>query len=296
MIIRTDNLSKYYDHIPAIRELSIKIEEGATGLLGPNGAGKSTLIRVLLGLLQPSSGDGTVLNFDIKKEGVKIREKIGYMPEHDCLIGNMTAVAFVTYMGVIRGLPKDDALQRAHETLYYAGIGEERYRKIKEYSSGMKQRVKLAQALVHDPEILFLDEPTDGMDPFGRDEMLAIIKDISKKGKNVLLSSHILPDVEEVCDKVILINKGELVVEGSISELLENKNILEVRVKKDPEILLKNIECRYEIFGNTIKIEDYPDNIYSKLLKNAAENNIQIRYISDARNSLEDLFVNLLGD
>ena len=296
MIIGTDNLSKYYDHIPAIRELSIKIEEGATGLLGPNGAGKSTLIRVLLGLLQPSSGDGTVLKFDIKKEGVKIREKIGYMPEHDCLIGNMTAVAFVTYMGVIRGLPKDDALQRAHETLYYAGIGEERYRKIKEYSSGMKQRVKLAQALVHDPEILFLDEPTDGMDPFGRDEMLAIIKDISKKGKNVLLSSHILPDVEEVCDKVILINKGELVVEGSISELLENKNILEVRVKKDPEILLKNIECRYEIFGNTIKIEDYPDNIYSKLLKNAAENNIQIRYISDARNSLEDLFVNLLGD
>lgn len=296
MIIGTENLSKYYDHIPAIKELSIKVEEGATGLLGPNGAGKSTLIRVLLGLLQPSSGDGIVLNFDIKKEGVKIREKIGYMPEHDCLIKNMTAVNFVTYMGVIRGLPKDDALQRAHETLYYAGIGEERYREIKEYSSGMKQRVKLAQALVHDPEILFLDEPTNGMDPFGRDEMLVIIEDISKKGKNVLLSSHILPDVEEVCDKVILINKGELVVEGHISDLLENKNILEIRVKKDPEILLKNIECRYEIFGNTIKIKDYSDNIYSKLLKNAAENNIQIRYISDVRNSLEDLFVNLLGD
>ena len=160
----------------------------------------------------------------------------------------------------------------------------------------MKQRIKLAQALVHDPEILFLDEPTNGMDPFGREEILEIIKDISKKGKNVLLSSHILPDVEGVCDNVILINKGELVVEGKIKELLERKNMLEIRVKRNPEELLKNIECEYEIFGNTIKIKDYPRNIYSEILKNAAENNIQIRYMSDVRNSLENLFINLLGD
>ena len=296
MIIETRNLTKYYGDVSAVKKLSITIEEGATGLLGPNGAGKSTLIRMLLGLLRPSSGSGTVLGFDIKKEGIMIREKIGYMPEHDCLIENMTAVDFVTYMGVIRGLPKEDALQRAHETLYYAGIGEERYRKIKEYSTGMKQRIKLAQALVHDPEILFLDEPTNGMDPFGREEILEIIKDISKKGKNVLLSSHILPDVEGVCDNVILINKGELVVEGKIKELLERKNMLEIRVKRNPEELLKNIECEYEIFGNTIKIKDYPRNIYSEILKNAAENNIQIRYMSDVRNSLENLFINLLGD
>ncbi len=296
VIIETEGLSKYYNEIPAVENLSIRVKEGTTGLLGPNGAGKSTLIRVLLGLISLSTGEAKVLNYDIKKEDIKIREKIGYMPEHDCLIENMDGVDFVTQMGIIRGLPRSDALQRAHETLYYAGIEEERYRNIGEYSSGMKQRIKLAQALVHDPQVLFLDEPTNGMDPLGRDEMLTIIKDISSKGKDILLSSHILPDVEKVCENVVLMNKGKLVVEGDITGLLEDEGRVEVRVKKNPEMLLNDLDCDYEILGNTVKIERYPDTIYSDIFKNAAKYNIQIRYISNARNSLEELFVSLLGD
>ncbi|MEA1993185.1 MAG: ABC transporter ATP-binding protein [Euryarchaeota archaeon] len=295
-VIETEKLSKYYGHVAAVNKLSIKVGKGTTGLLGPNGAGKSTLIRLLLGLIRPSSGKGAVLTHDIKTEGIMIREKIGYMPEHDCLIENMDGVDFVTCMGIIRGLPRDDALQRAHETLYYAGIKEERYREIKEYSAGLKQRIKLAQALVHDPQVLFLDEPTNGMDPLGRDEMLTIIKDISSKGKDVLLSSHILPDVEKVCENVLLINKGKLVVEGKITDLLEDEGIIEVRVKKDPERLLDGMDCDYEILGNTVKIERYPETIHSDLFKNAIENKIQIRHISNARNSLEELFVSLMGD
>jgi ABC-2 type transport system ATP-binding protein len=296
MIIETKNLSKYYGRLPAVKNLSVVIHEGATGLLGPNGAGKSTLIRVLLGLLSPTSGSGTVMAHDIQKEGIAIREKIGYLPEHDCLIKNMTAVDFVTYMGIIRGLPRDDALQRSHETLYYAGVGEERYRKIEEYSTGMKQRVKLAQALVHDPQVLFLDEPTNGMDPLGRDEMLTIVNDISEKGKDILFSSHILPDVERVCKNVVLINKGELVVTGTMNDLLENEGIIDVRVKKDPELLVRDMKCEYEILGNMIRIKGYPETIYTDLFKRALEHNIQIRYVSNARSSLEDLFVNLVGD
>lgn len=296
VIIETEDLSKYYDDVPAVKNLSIQVESGATGLLGPNGAGKSTLIRILLGLIRPSAGGAKVLNCDIKREDIKIREKIGYMPEHECLIENMTAVEFVTYMGVLRGLPQDDALQRAHETLYYAGIREERYREIKEFSSGMKQRVKLAQALVHDPSILFLDEPANGMDPLGREEMLTIIKDISEKGKDVLLSSHILPDVEKVCGNMLLMNRGELVVQGKIHDLLEDTGVIDVRVKKDPGRLVEGVPCEYEVLGNTIKITTYPEDIYVKLLRNAAQRGIQIRYLSNARNSLEDLFLDLLGD
>ena len=176
---------------------------------GPNGAGKSTLLKSLLGFLVPEKGAMRVLGLDVATSPLEIRERIGYMPESDAHIPGMNAVSFVAYCGQLSGLPAVDAMQRAHEVLYYVGLGEARYRNVETYSTGMKQRIKLAQAIVHDPDLLFLDEPTNGMDPKGRDEMLELIHDLAhNKGVNLILSSHLLPDVEYTCDHVVVMDKG----------------------------------------------------------------------------------------
>ena len=192
---------------------------GAVGLLGPNGAGKSTLIKALLGLVAPDRGQMRVLGLDVRHSPLQIRSRIGYMPESDAHIPQMNAVSFVAYCGELSGLPRADAMQRAHEVLYYVGLGEARYRNDRDqYSTGMKQRIKLAQALVHDPDLLFLDEPTNGMDPKGRDEMLELIRDIAhNKGLNLILSSHLLPDVEFACDHVVVMDKGAIATAGPIA-------------------------------------------------------------------------------
>ena len=182
---------------------------GAVGLLGPNGAGKSTLLKSLLGFIVPDKGSMKVLDMDVATSPLEIRARIGYMPESDSHIPGMNAVSFVAYCGQLSGLPAADAMQRAHEVLYYVGLGEARYRNIETYSTGMKQRIKLAQAIVHDPDLLFLDEPTNGMDPKGRDEMLELIHDLAhNKNVNLILSSHLLPDVEFTCDHVVVMDKG----------------------------------------------------------------------------------------
>jgi ABC-2 type transport system ATP-binding protein len=168
-IIRTSGVTKRFGSVTALDDISLDVPPGATGLLGPNGAGKSTLIRVLIGLLEPTSGGGSILGKDIATEASSIRQRIGYMPEHECLILDMDAVSFCTYMGMMVGMARPEALSRAHEVLHYLGVGEERYRNISTYSTGMRQKIKLAQALVHDPELLLLDEPTNGLDPHGRD-------------------------------------------------------------------------------------------------------------------------------
>src|SRR4029079_5844264 len=174
-----------------------------------NGAGKSTMLKALLGLLEAESGRIRVLDLDVASHPLDVRSRIGYMPENDAQIPGMTAVAFVAYCGELSGLSAADAMQRAHEVLYYVGLGEARYRQVETYSTGMKQRIKLAQALVHDPDLLLLDEPTNGMDPQGREEMLALIRDLAHaKHINLILSSYVMPDVESVCDDVVVMNQG----------------------------------------------------------------------------------------
>ena len=206
---------------------------GAVGLLGPNGAGKSTMIKALLGFIVPERGRMRVLGLDVAESPLEIRARVGYMPESDAHIPGMNAVSFVAYCGELAGLPRVDAMQRAHEVLFYVGLGEARYRNVETYSTGMKQRIKLAQALVHDPDLLFLDEPTNGMDPKGRDEMLELVRDLAhNKGVNLILSSHLLPDVEYTCDHVVVMDKGAIAASGPIAALKQPRGrVFELRVK-----------------------------------------------------------------
>ena len=201
MSIEVKDLSFRYGKIVALDGVTMRLGEGAVGLLGPNGAGKSTLLRILLGFLVPERGEGKVLDYDIRRDQAMIRRSVGYMPESDCFVAGMDAVTFTAYFGELSGMPRQEAMKRAHEVLFYVGLGESRYRLLDTYSAGMKQRLKLAQALVHDPKILFLDEPTSNLDPTGRTEVLELIRDISaNKSIQVLLSSHILDDIESICE------------------------------------------------------------------------------------------------
>src|SRR5215212_302516 len=232
-VVRLANVSVRYGRNFALRDVAATFESGAVGLLGPNGAGKSTMIKSLLGFVKPDQGQMTVLGLDVATSPLEIRARIGYMPENDAHIPGMNAVSFVAYCGELAGLGAVDAIQRAHEVLYYVGLGEARYRNVETYSTGMKQRIKLAQALVHDPDLLFLDEPTNGMDPKGRDEMLELIRDLAhNKGINVIVSSHLLPDIEFTCDYVIVLDKGRVAASGPIETLKGPAGrVYEVRVK-----------------------------------------------------------------
>src|SRR4051794_24727788 len=236
-IVELSRVSVRYGSQWALRDVTASLPAGAVGLLGPNGAGKSTLLKALLGFVVPDEGSMQVLGLDVRASPLLIRARLGYMPESDAHIPGMNAVTFVAYCGELSGLPRSDAMQRAHEVLYYVGLGEARYRNIETYSTGMKQRIKLAQALVHDPDLLFLDEPTNGMDPKGRDEMLELVRDIAhNKGMNLILSSHLLPDVEYTCDYVVVMDKGQIATSGPIESLKgHGGRVFEVRVKGDRE-------------------------------------------------------------
>src|SRR5881628_3454531 len=216
--VQLDGVTVIYGKNQALKNVSAKFAKGAVGLLGPNGAGKSTMLKSLLGFVKPDQGRMTVLGMDVATSPLAIRARIGYMPESDAHIPGMNAVSFVAYCGQLAGLPRVDAMQRAHEVLFYVGLGEARYRNVETYSTGMKQRIKLAQALVHDPDLLLLDEPTNGMDPTGREEMLALVRDLAhNKQISLILSSHVMPDVESVCDSVVVMNHGTVVMRGPIA-------------------------------------------------------------------------------
>ena len=234
-VVSLDDVTVVYGKNEALSGVAVQFPGGAVGLLGPNGAGKSTMIKALLGFIVPTRGQMLVLGLDVRHKAQEIRARIGYMPENDSHIPGMNAVTFVAYCGQLSGLPPVDAMQRAHEVLYYVGLGEARYRNVETYSTGMKQRIKLAQALVHDPDLLFLDEPTNGMDPKGRDEMLALIHDLGhNKRVNLILSSHLLPDVEHTCDHVIVMDKGRIATQGPIATLKgTGGSVFELRVKGD---------------------------------------------------------------
>jgi ABC-2 type transport system ATP-binding protein len=289
-----------YGKVKALEGVSLDLPQGAVGLLGPNGAGKSTLIRILLGFLSPDKGGGRVLGYDIKGEQTEIRRYVGYMPEDDCFIPGLDAVSFTSYLGELSGMPRQEAMKRAHEVLFYVGLEESRYRKLETYSSGMKQRLKLAQAIVHDPKLVFLDEPTSGLDPQGRSEILELIMDISsKKNIQVLISSHILPDIELTCKYVVILNKGKLAAQGDISQLKEIRDLYEIRLKGEKEGFLrklKDMQCKVEETEDGIlKVYWPPKQDRQEIFRIAAEEKIQLRHFVKSETSLEDLFAEVVG-
>ena len=302
LIIELENISVRFGDQKILDNVSMQFDGGAAGLLGPNGAGKTTLLKTLLGFITPVSGGGRVLGRDIRKEQLGIRQKIGYMPENDCHIPGMNAVSYVAYAGQLAGMKPKDSLQRAHETLFYVGLGEARYRNLETYSTGMKQRIKLAQALVHDPELVFLDEPTNGLDPKGRIEMLDLIRDISSsKQINVILSSHLLPDVEWVCREAMVIHKGRMLASGKIDELKRGAGaFFEVRLKGDGQNFvdrLRVLGCRCLTGDDGVLKVQMSDGFGSRGILNAArECRVQIRHLVPLKQSLEDVFLQVIGE
>jgi ABC-2 type transport system ATP-binding protein len=291
-----------YGKQAALSDVSAVFPAGAVGLLGPNGAGKSTMLKALLGLIKPDSGRIGVLDLDVAVAPLDIRARVGYMPENDAQIPGMTAVSFVAYCAELSGLSPADAMQRAHEVLYYVGLGEARYRNLETYSTGMKQRIKLAQALVHDPDLLFLDEPTNGMDPKGRDEMLELIRDLGhNKGINLILSSHLLPDVEYTCDHVIVMDKGAVVAQGPIEELKGPRGrVFEVRIKGDTAVFLQAVaEAGFEAKAadeDVMRVFVPADVSPQALFAIAARHQLQVRHLRPSVPTLEDVFARAVGE
>jgi len=302
-----DRVSVIYGTNRALRDISAVFPRGAVGLLGPNGAGKSTMLKALLGFITPASGRLEVLGMNVADRPLDVRSKLGYMPETDGHIPGMNAVTFVSYCAQLAGLPKADAMQRAHETLFYVGLGEARYRNLETYSTGMKQRIKLAQALVHDPDLVFLDEPTNGMDPKGRDEMLDLIRDIAhNKGINLILSSHLLPDVEYTCDHVVVLDKGSIAAFGPIEELKGPAGrVYEVRVKGElaPFIAALHgagMECR-ETDEDVMRV--FVPGVLERLGSDqqhicavAGQVRVQVRHLRTSVPTLEDVFARAIGE
>ncbi len=302
--IASKNVTVSYGHITALRDFSVNVPPGIVGLLGPNGAGKSTFIKAVLGLLVPDKGQIRIAGHDSQSEGLTVRDMIGYMPEHDCLIDTFTAVELVSYMGQISGMKKNDAVPRCHEMLDFVGLGEERYRPISSYSTGMKQRVKLAQAIVHDPKILFLDEPTNGMDPQGREDMLSLIKKIRESDKSILVSTHILDDLEKVSDHAIIIGDGRLITQGGIEKLLagsESLRVVKVRgARANTDRFIVSLKKAFEVRsiseegGQTsaviINIGDG-----NPVFRLCGETGVQLRAYYPEKPTLEDFFIGALG-
>jgi ABC-2 type transport system ATP-binding protein len=299
MLLRFERVTKSYGSIRALDNLSISVPAGAIGLLGPNGSGKTTMIRTLLGLIPIDSGSGEVLGMDFRRRQLDIRRQVGFAPEDECLFPHVVGVEFVAYAGELVGMASTDALQRAHEVLDYVGLGESRYRKVESYSTGMKQRLKLASAIVHDPELLILDEPTNGMDPAGRQEVLELAHDLAhNKGMNLIFSSHLLPDVEAVCDYVIVLGGGKLLAEGLIQELKQlHEQTFEIRLKAELSSFadrLTVLGCATEIRDDLLRVRIPPGQSSRLLWEVAAQQNEQIRYLRPQRSTLEEVFLNAL--
>ncbi len=296
-VIELDSLTVRFGKLEAIKRLSGAFSGRSIGLLGPNGAGKTTLIHALLGFHKPAEGSGRIFGNDIRSQDKAARALIGYMPERDSFIAGMTAVRFVRLMAEISGLPPEEALERAHEALYYVGLGEARYRKLETYSLGMKQLAKLAQALVHGPRLLFLDEPTNGLDPPARERMIRLIKEIRDTNEvNVVLSSHLLRDVEECCEEVMILKEGELVYYRNLEEERRaNRKFLELEIRGDRERFagsVRDMGCECALHGKrSIKMVLPPDRHVRELYELASEQQVQIRHLDYKKDSLQDIFL-----
>ena len=243
MFLDLQGINRFYGKQQALRDVTLRLEPGRIGLLGPNGAGKSTLLKILLGLLPPSSGSGSVHGHDLRGDGTALRRAIGYMPEADSLLPGMRGADYVALAGELYGMPRRQALRRAHEVLSCLELGDARYRKLEEYSTGMKQRLKLAQALVHDPPVLLLDEPTSGMDPAGREAMLDLLVCLGRDhGKSMLLSTHLLGDIDRVCDRVVILNRGQVLCQGAVQDLCRRRqDRYRLQIQGDPRAFLDEL-------------------------------------------------------
>jgi ABC-2 type transport system ATP-binding protein len=300
-MIETEHLTKYYHQQgqPALHDLSVQIPRGNVGLLGENGAGKTTLIKIVLGLLAPTAGTACVLGYDSADR--ELRRQVGYLPEDDCLPPDLSPMDFVVRLGHLSGLPYRAAMERAHDVLYLVGLGEERFRPIGGFSVGMKQRVKLAQALVHDPKLVLLDEPTSGMDPQGRDEMLQLIKDIRDTLHiNIVLSTHLLTDVERTCDAVVILREGHVVTQGFLKDLLAGfEDLVYVQVSGDPNEFVQTLQragLRASVIGSELVVEFDGERLYDILWHEAARTGVHIRRVERQGHTLEQLFLRLHGD
>jgi len=297
-----EGLTVRYGRKVALDDFSAEIPEGCVGLLGPNGAGKSTLLKALLGFVRPAAGRLRVLDLDVRRAGAAVRQRIGLMPEVECHIPGMNAVSFVSYAGELAGLPPAQSLRRAHEVLEYCGLGEARYRDVDGYSTGMKQRIKLAQAMVHGPALLMLDEPTNGLDPEGRDDMLRLVRDVSRhKGVHVLITSHLLPDIEQSCDHVLVMRAGQVVEQGAVAELQRStEEEYEVELKQPSSRFVQAVEESggkvIHNMGPLYRIALPPStDPLGPLFQLAREQGIQLRGFRRAHRSLEDVFVEAMG-
>ncbi len=295
LIIESTALTKAYGPHVALDSLDIKIEKGATGLLGPNGAGKSTFLKTMLGLIQLTSGEGKVLGFDIRTQGDLIRQKIGYMPEYDALNPGMEAIHQVRYSGELIGMNPNVALQRAHQALEYVGLGEQRYRQVSTFSTGMKQATKLACALIHDPALIIADEPSNGLDATAREFMLNTLETTVNMGqRSVLMASHLMDDVERVCENIVLLHKGKLAAQGKIEDLKAIDREVEIHVwgsanKMEETLTDRGMKVRRE--GRVMRVGHTGDETYDQILQAASEVGTQVRRMHDHEASLEDLFL-----
>ncbi|MFN7920161.1 MAG: ABC transporter ATP-binding protein [Bryobacteraceae bacterium] len=301
-VIELDRLSVRLGNRDILRELTGTLTATTIGLLGPNGAGKSTLINTLLGFHPPSTGTGRLFGLDIQKQKREIRTLAGYMPENESLIANMTAVSFVRYMAELSGLPREAALERAHETLFWVGLGEARYRKLGTYSLGMRQLAKLAQAIVHGPRFVILDEPTNGLDPPARQRMIRLIKEMRDTGSmHILLCSHLLRDVEETCQEVMIIKGGRVVHVSHLEEERSlNRRFLELETYGERNGFVEaamglGCECAVSpdgrvkmVLGEGVELRD--------IYRLASERDLQLRRVSQRRDTLEDIFLRAMED
>lgn len=300
-VIETRSFTKRYGKFVALDSVNLAIPHASVGLLGANGAGKSTLIRSLLGIIKPTSGDATVVGYNTRTQGIRVRENVGYMPEADALPMGTTAADFVGHMAEMSGLPPKQARQRAADVLQQVGLGEERYRLIKGFSTGMRQRVKLAQAIVHDPKLVFLDEPTAGMDPQGRDDMLELVQRIyHRMGISVVFSSHILEDIELVCDYVVILDHGKVLASQSLKHTDEQLGEVVVQLDGDRTAFADALSGR----GASVSAQEDPatgqpvlvidvhdERIYDLIRDVAVEQHAVIRKLRSRSRSLEDIYL-----
>lgn len=297
-IVELQGLEVRFGGRPILQGLNASLSGRCIGLLGPNGAGKTTLLHTLLGFHPASAGTARVFGHDIKAETRAIRGLMGYMPESDAFINGMTGVRFVRMMGELSGLPSERALERAHETLFYVGLGEARYRKVETYSLGMKQMAKLAQALIHGPRLLFLDEPTNGLDPSARERMLHLVKDIRDTGEvNIILSSHLLRDVEECCEEVLILKQGRIASYCNLeAERRANRKFLDLEVRGGDDA---SFAAAVEALGVEMARDSkqrmkivLPEGVEIRdLYRLAAERQVQIRRLDFKKDSLQDIFL-----
>ena len=292
-LLSAERLTKHYKNVVALNDVSFNIYDGITGILGENGAGKSTAIKIFLGLIPPTSGKAVVLG-ENASENISVRSRLGYMPEHDCLPSQVSAAEFLTHMAETSGLPRTVARTRAADTLRHTGLFEERYRAIGGYSTGMKQRVKLGQALVHDPAFVFLDEPTAGLDPLGREEMLELVRKTHRDfGISVLFSSHLMADVERTCDRIILLQGGRLVESGEVQQFTKETETVFIEVDTNREPLIAALERRgvgVTTDGCGLTIEGPDESVYDHIRDALVESQAPLRRMAPRRRALTELF------